>query len=115
MSALGGGWWPYVFIAVAGFAATDFWRFLGVGMAARIDDTGAILRWVKAVATALVAGLVARLIVFPVGDLAASSLTARLAAVAVGLIVFYAARRNMLAGILAGEAALLAAMWVGSG
>jgi len=115
MSALGSGWWPYVFIAVAGFAATDFWRFLGVGMAARIDDTSAILRWVKAVATALVAGLVARLIVFPVGDLAAASLSARVAAVAVGLIAFYAARRNMLVGILAGEAALLAAMWSGFG
>jgi branched-subunit amino acid transport protein len=115
MTGLGGGWWPYVFIAVAGFAATDFWRFLGVGMAARIDETSALLRWVKAVATALVAGLVARLIIFPVGDLASSSLAERLGAVAVGLIVFYAARRNMLAGILAGELALLAAMWAGIG
>ena len=112
MSGLGGGWWPYVFIAVAGFAATDFWRFFGVGMAARIDDTSAILRWVKAVATALVAGLVARLIIFPVGDLATAGLAVRLGAVAVGSIVFYAARRNMLVGILAGEASLLLGMWV---
>jgi len=111
MSGLGGGWWPYVFIAVAGFAATDFWRFLGVGMAARIDEESSILRWVKAVATALVSGLVARLILFPVGDLAAASLSVRIGAVAVGIVVFYVTRRNMLAGILAGEVALLVAMW----
>ncbi len=115
VSDLGGGWWPYVFIAIAGFAATDFWRFLGVGLAARVDENSLILRWVKAVATALIAGLVARLIVFPVGDLAAVSLLSRLGAVAIGLIVFGLFRRNMLAGILAGELALLGLVWGGVG
>lgn len=115
MSGFAGGWWPYVFIAVAGFAATDFWRLLGVGMAARIDETSLVLRWVKAVATALIAGLVARLIVFPVGDLAATSPVARFGAVAVGVIVFALFRRNMLIGILAGEAALLGLIWLGAG
>jgi hypothetical protein len=23
-------WWPYIFIAVAGWLATDLWRWLGV-------------------------------------------------------------------------------------
>ena len=66
----------------------------------------------RAVSTALVAGLVARLIVFPLGALALSPLSVRLGAVAVGLAVFFAFRRNMLAGIAAGEAALLAAFYL---
>lgn len=107
-----GTWGPYVFIAVAGFAATDFWRFLGVAMSARIDEDSTILRWVRAVATALIAGLVARLIVFPVGDLVHVGLAGRIAAVAFGLACFFLARRSMLAGIAAGEAALLAAIWL---
>ncbi len=115
MSGLGSGWWPYVFIAVAGFAATDFWRFLGVVMAARVDETSLVLRWVRAVATALIAGLVARLIVFPVGELAHVSPLARYVAVAIGLIAFALFRRNMLVGILAGELALLGLAWIGVG
>lgn len=115
MSTVGSGWWPYLFIVLAGFAATDFWRFLGVFLSARIDEASEILRWVRAIATALVAGLVARLVVFPVGDLATAGQLARLGAVAVGIAVFFAFRRSMLAGILAGEAALLAAMWLAPG
>ena len=67
MTGIGGGVWPYLFIAIAGFLATDLWRFLGVFLSARIGEESEILRWVRAVATALVAGLVTRLIVFPVG------------------------------------------------
>jgi len=115
MTAFGSGWWPYLFILVAGFAATDFWRFLGVFLSARIDEASEILRWVRAVSTALVAGLVARLIVFPVGDLAAASDVARLGAVAIGLAVYFTVRRSMLAGILAGEVALLAIVWLAPG
>lgn len=112
MSAFGSGWWPYFYILIAGFVATDFWRFLGVFLSVRINEGAEILLWVRAVSTALVAGLVARLIVFPVGDLATTELTMRLGAVAVGLVVFFAFRRSMLAGIIAGEIALLVGMWL---
>ncbi|MEJ8573426.1 AzlD domain-containing protein [Microbaculum marinum] len=112
MNGVGAGVWPYLFIVLAGFAATDLWRILGVFLSARIDEDSEVLLWVRAVATALVAGLVARLVIYPVGDLASTALTVRLAAAAIGIATFFIVRRNMLAGILAGEAALLAAVWL---
>lgn len=111
MNAVGGGIGPYLFIAVAGFLATDIWRVLGTLFSVRVDEDSQILRWVRAVSTALIAGLVARLILFPVGDLATAGLAPRLLAVAVGLAAFYALRRSLFLGILAGEATLLAGMW----
>ncbi len=47
--------WPYVFIAVAGWLATDIWRWLGV-LAGNTDRRELeTMNWVRAVATALVA------------------------------------------------------------
>lgn len=105
-------WWPYLFILLAGTLATDIWRYLGVAFSLRLNEQSVVLDWVRAVSTALVAGLVARLIVFPLGALAETSLAIRLGAVAVGLAVFFALRRHMLAGIAAGEAVLLAALYL---
>ncbi|TIV97756.1 MAG: AzlD domain-containing protein, partial [Mesorhizobium sp.] len=31
-------WWPYMFILVAGFAATDIWRFLGVYLGGKLSE-----------------------------------------------------------------------------
>lgn len=36
--ALDAWWWPYVFILVAGWLATDSWRFLGVYLGGRISE-----------------------------------------------------------------------------
>lgn len=103
----GEGLSPYLFIAVAGFLATEIWRWLGVFAARRIDETSELLRWVRAVSTALVAGLVARIVLFPVGAMALTPLPGRLGAVAVGFTAYLLFRRNVLAGILAGEVVLV--------
>lgn len=99
--------WPYLFIAVAGYAATNLWRWLGVLAARRVDETSEALRWVRAVSTALVAGLVARIVLFPVGAMALAPLPGRLGAVAVGFGVFMLLGRNVFIGILAGLAVLV--------
>jgi Na+-translocating ferredoxin:NAD+ oxidoreductase RnfD subunit len=105
---ISGDLWPFVVILVAGFLATDLWRWLGVLTAQRIDESSELLRWVRAVSTALVAGLVARIVLFPVGAMALAPLSGRIGAVAVGFLVFMLVRRNVFAGILAGEAVLVA-------
>ena len=62
-------WWPYLFILVGGWLATDAWRFLGVYLGGRLrDDTDALVL-VRALATALVAAVIGNLIVFPSGAL----------------------------------------------
>ena len=38
--------WPFVFIAIAGWLATDIWRWLGVLLGNRIAQDSAWLIWV---------------------------------------------------------------------
>ena len=100
----------FVFLFVLGFCATEPWRVLGVVLSRSIDVDGEILRWVRAVSTALIAGLVARLVFYPAGALADVPLDVRVAAFAIALVAFFAAERSLAVGVLAGEAALLLAL-----
>ena len=105
------GWWPYLFILIAGSLATEIWRWLGVIAGNKLSDEGEALIWVKAVATALVAGVVGQLVLFPSGELAATPVALRIAAAAIGWITFYAVRKSVLAGVFAAEGVLFAG-WV---
>ena len=110
--AIDAWWWPYLFILVAGFAATDVWRFLGVYLGGRVREGGALLDWVGCVAYAILAGLIARMILLPAGPLAATSMAERAGATVLGLAVFLLFRRNVLLGVSAGAGALtLMAGW----
>jgi len=104
-----GGLSGLIFLFIAGFCATAPWRVFGVLLSQGISADSEILRWVRAVSTALIAGLVARLVFSPAGMLADVPLSIRLAAFAVGIVVFFVSRRNLAVGILAGEAAFLLA------
>ncbi|MGE3147311.1 MAG: AzlD domain-containing protein [Pseudorhodoplanes sp.] len=110
--AIDAWWWPYLFILLAGWLATNIWRFIGVYVGGRIAEDSDLLVLVRTVATALVAGLIGNLIVFPSGSLAAAPLVLRIAAVACGFAAYIMARRNMLAGIAVGEVVLLAGLAV---
>lgn len=103
-------WWPYLFILLAGWLATDSWRFLGVLLGGRISETSEALVFVRAVATALVAGVIASLILTPSGGLAEAPVWLRMGAAAVGFGAYLAAKKHMLAGILVAEAVLIAGM-----
>jgi len=78
----------FLALLAAGFAVTYVWRLAGVVLVKRIDPQSPMLQWVRAVATALVAALVARMIFFPTGFLANTTLSARLAALACGLLAW---------------------------
>lgn len=101
----------YLLLAVIlAFLANDFWRWLGVLLSARLDEDGALFAWVKMVATALVAGLVAKLVLAPTGGLGLAPVWLRLAAVGCGLAAYAAGRRSLTLGMIAAEAALIAGM-----
>jgi branched-subunit amino acid transport protein len=101
------GAWPLL-VVFAGAAATYFWRGLGVALSGRIRPDGALFDLFGCVAYALLAGLVVRMILLPTGPLQATGLGARIAATAVGVAVFFALRRSVLAGVVAGGASLAA-------
>ena len=95
-------WWPYVFILLAGWVATDFWRFLGVYIGGRIAEDSSAMVLVRTIATALVAAVIAKLILYPTGTLEASPLWLRIGAVAAGAAAFFVSgRRQVLAIVVA--------------
>jgi hypothetical protein len=104
-------WWPFLFILVGGWLATDAWRFLGVYLGGRVSDDSAALVLVRAIATALVAAVIGNLIIFPTGDLAATSVWLRIGSAAAGFIAYLAARKTVIVGILVAEAVLLTGLY----
>lgn len=111
--AIDAWWWPFVFILVAGWLATDIWRFAGVFLGGRISEESDIIVLVRCVATALVAGVIANLIVFPTGALAETAVALRVGAAAFGFLTYLAVGKRMIVGILAGEAVLVAGLLLG--
>ncbi|WP_417688899.1 AzlD domain-containing protein [Roseibium sp.] len=101
-------WWPYLMIIVAGWLATDIWRWIGVLAGGKLREDGELLIWVRCVATALVAGVIAKLILFPTGVLGETPMWLRVSAAAFGFLAFFASRQKVVVGVVAGEIALIA-------
>lgn len=93
-------YWSYVVIIVAGWLATDIWRWLGVIAGNRLQEGSEALNWVRAVATALVMAVTAKLVVFPTGALEASPLWLRLAAAGIGFVAFLMAGQRVIIGVI---------------
>lgn len=90
------GWWVYVVILVAGWLATDIWRYLGVIVGNRLDEESEALQWVRAVATALVMAVTSKLVVFPTGTLAETPLWLRVGALCLGFVAFLLAGQRVI-------------------
>jgi len=98
--ALDAWWWPYLFIILAGWLATDIWRWLGVLVGNRLREDSAALSWVRAVATALVAAVIAKLILYPSGALEASPMAVRILATISGFGAFLVTGNRIIVGIV---------------
>ncbi len=110
---LDGPLWPYLALLMFAVFPTEIWRWLAVAFSRRIDPDSPALEWVRSVATALLAGIVAKLIVAPPGALAAVPLALRVGALSVTLGIMLFDRRRVLLAVLAGEATLIAgAYWL---
>jgi Branched-chain amino acid transport protein (AzlD) len=98
---------PYLLLLLVGFLPNEIWRWLGIVLARGLDEDAEPVVWVRAVATAVLAGVIARIIVLPPGALAGVAMPVRVCAMALGFAGFLALRRSALAGIVIGEGALL--------
>lgn len=93
-------WWaPYLFIAIAGWIATDFWRWLGVLAGNKLREDSEALHWVRAVATALVMAVTAKLVVFPTGTLEHTPMWLRIGAAALGFGAFLLSGQRVFVGV----------------
>jgi hypothetical protein len=84
---------------------------LGLWLGGGVDEESEILVWVRAVATAILAGVIAQILVLPPGALASIPGPLRYAAVAAGFAVFMATRRSIFFGVASGEIVMLAGKW----
>lgn len=111
---MSGGLWPYLVLVLVGFLPNEVWRWLGIAFSRGLDESSEIVVWVRAVATALLAGVIAKITLFPPGALATVPASVRIAAVAIGFLGFLALRRSVFAGVAIGEGVLvLGALVVG--
>lgn len=103
-------YFPYLVITLAALASYAS-RALGAALSGRIDAHSPIIEWITTVTYALMAGLVARMIILPVGALTQTPDWMRLVAAAVCLGAFFLARKNVGIGVLAGSLTLMALTW----
>ncbi len=93
----------YLIIGLS-IVATYVWRLAGVFLAKKIDPDGQVFIWLGCVAYGLLAGLMSRVMFFPVGLLADTSLLARLTAMSAGFLVFYLCGRSFFAATVVAAA-----------
>lgn len=80
-------------------AATYVWRGIGVAIVARITPSSDFTQWTSCVAYGMLAGLMSRIMLMPIGILAQTPLLDRLVALGAGFLVFFAFGRSMLPGM----------------
>jgi hypothetical protein len=99
--------WPYLLLVLLGYLPNEVWRVLGLVLARGLNEDSEIVIWSRAVATAILAGVIAKLIVFSPGALAGLPLPVRVGAAVCGFAAFLLMKRSVFAGVAVGEAALL--------
>jgi hypothetical protein len=105
---MNGELYAYAMLLLVGFLPNEIWRVLGLVLARGIDESSELFLWARAVATAVLAGVVTKIIMFPPGALAGVPLSIRLGAIACSLIAFFLMRRSVLVGVVVGEGVLIA-------
>ena len=99
--------WPFLVLILVGYLPNEIWRLLGLVLARGLNEDSEVVIWSRAVATAILAGVIAKLILFSTGALDSIPLPVRVGAAVCGFIAFLAVKRSVFAGVIAGEAALL--------
>lgn len=97
----------YLALVLAGAIPNGVWRWIAVLLAARLRDDSPFFVWVRHVATCLVAGVVAQLLLLPSGVLAQVPLWARVGALVGAALVWRIGGRRLLLAWAAGIALLI--------
>ena len=102
---------PYLALVLVGFLPNEVWRVFGLVLVRGLNEDSQFVVWVRAVATAILAGVLAQLVMTTSGALAAIPLLVRIGAALLGFAAFLIARRSVFVGVLVGELTFLAGAW----
>ena len=75
--------------------ATYLSRFLGVVSSEKMDIKSKIFRWFNCIAYAILAALIARMVIFPAGVLAESSILIRFLVLGLSITLFIITKKNL--------------------
>jgi branched-subunit amino acid transport protein len=103
------GWAILVMTAIG----TYVWRFLGVLLSGKLTQDSPLFRWVTCVTYAMVAALVIRIIVLPVGVLAEVPTAYRVVSAATAFMVMLIKPHNLLPAISTGAVMIILLAWLG--
>ena len=98
---------PVLALILFGFLTNEVWRLVGLMLVHGLDEKSQIIVWVRAVATAMLAGVLAQLILSTSGPRANIPVGVRIGASVLGFAAFLVTRRSVFDGVLTGEAAIL--------
>jgi hypothetical protein len=98
---------PVLALILFGFLPNEVWRVVGLMLVRGLDENSQVIVWVRAVATAMLAAVMAQLILSTSGPLASIPIGVRVGAACLGFAAFLIARRSVFVGVLVGEAAIL--------
>ena len=106
---------PYLALILVGFLPNEVWRLVGLMLVRGLDEKSQIIVWVRAVATAMLAGVLAQLILATSGPLATIPVGVRIGAAVLGFAAFLMVRRSVFAGVLTGEATVMLGVYLYGG
>jgi len=98
---------PVLALILVGFLPNEVWRLLGLLLVRGLDEKSQAIIWVRAVATAMLAGVLAQLVLASSGALATIPVSVRIGAAGLGFVAFLIARRSVFVGVVTGEAAVM--------
>jgi hypothetical protein len=104
---------PLAAMIVLVAAPNIVFRVMGVFLSRGLDEGSELLAFVRAMASALLAGVVGKLLAVPPGALAQLSFPTRIGVFALAIAAFFAFRRSLFVSLAVGEAALVAAFYLG--
>ena len=96
-----------VLLTLGAIAGTYIWRGAGVMFAARVNSDGPIFQWVTFVSYAMLGGLIARMVILPIGPLMETPLLFRALAFVIGVGVFFSLGRRVLLAVFIGVASFI--------
>ncbi|MBV1702405.1 MAG: AzlD domain-containing protein [Hyphomicrobiales bacterium] len=98
---------PYFLLVLFGFLPTIGWKVLSAFVAHAVDDQSEFFKLVRAIATALLAGIAAKFLLAPSGALLNAPLAARLSAIVIAVAAYAIGKRSVMAGVIVGEIAIV--------
>ncbi len=94
-------------LTLGAIAGTYIWRCAGVMFATRVNSDGLVFQWVTFVSYAMLGGLIARMVILPIGPLMETPLLFRSLAFVIGLGMFFLLGRRVLPAVFIGVASFI--------